>query len=181
VYKFSASVRRRPLTIKAAIGGLAAFGGEVTAQKLSGNEEINWRRTAAFTMFGVWWTGPFSHFYLRALDHKFPLSGGFKKAVVPKLLWQSLFINPFVYIPAYFFTICTSSGMDADGMKHYMSSNYTETLTTCSVFWLPITGVVFRFIPEHMQSVSMAGIGLFWNTILAYKTNQNHLELELKR
>mmetsp|Transcript_7647 Transcript_7647/g.8785 ORF Transcript_7647/g.8785 Transcript_7647/m.8785 type:complete len:186 (-) Transcript_7647:324-881(-) len=172
VHRLSVSLKKFPVLVKTAIGGTTALAGECTAQSLSNNSEIDWKRANAFTLFGAWWSGPFSHFYLGALEKRFPLATGVR-AVIPKVLITTFLATPIVYIPVYLATICSASSMDYEESKQFCCENYVSTFVSCSLFWLPINGAVYRLVPEHVQAISLAFIGLIWNTILSYRTRRN--------
>jgi hypothetical protein len=98
--RYERLLARRPLVVKTALGGTVTFAGDVTAQTLEGGG-YNGRRGFALTSLGTVWNGPFMHWYLAALDRRFPQRPGDVRALLSKVAFNQLVANPF---------LCASSG-----------------------------------------------------------------------
>ena len=65
----------------------ARLAGDIVAQKVAeGRETIDYRRLAAFTVFGAGWTGLYNHWWYGTLARWYP--GVAPMTVVKKLAWN---------------------------------------------------------------------------------------------
>jgi protein Mpv17 len=177
---YNNALKTKPLLTKSLTGVVLAGSGDLIAQrfeKVSGRPKSSilagrdpWRRFFAFAAFGCLWTGPFNHFWLAYLARRFPVGGSsmlLKKLFVQHMLW-----NPIVYLPVYFSFNGLLLGMNKDELIVWVKRDYWPMLVWCWIVWIPTTAFVFQRIPEHLQSVFMAGLSLGWNSFLSWKSNQ---------
>jgi hypothetical protein len=167
---------KAPLRTKALSGLAAGTVGDSLTQHLERSSSdvgdraaFNWRRLAGFSTFGLFWTGAFNHYWLRILNERVP-------RLLPKLAIQHGVVNPFLYLPLFYFWQGTAAGLDIRGVESLIRSKYTETLGTTWIVWIPVTAVVFHAVPERFQSVTFAGINVVWNSIISLIANRNSLK-----
>lgn len=182
---YSHALISRPLATKTGTGVVLSGAGDLAAQLIPdehGNRRaIDWRRLAAFTVFGAAWTGPFNHYWLRFLHQRFPPSGGLIKAVGAKLVIQHALLNPFIYLPWFYVSTGVILGQSKEAIINKVEREYTDTLLYLWTVWVPTTAVVFAVVPLSQQSVVMAVIAFGWNIVLSVTamtpaTSTNHIE-----
>lgn len=166
--RYNTLLQSRPLLTKSCTGLVLAGAGDLFAQRLDpGTGRVSpARRFLVFASFGALWTGPFNHYWLRFLARTFQGSGWtpvLKKLAVHHLLW-----NSFVYLPVLFGYVGVMQGFTRKELEDWVRRDYFRMLVLCWVVWIPITGAMFKWVPEHFQSVTMSGISLVWNSGLSW-------------
>ena len=174
---YSRALAQRPLRTKTLTGLALACAGDVSAQESESRlrgvsaladpwNRIDARRLAAFSTFGALWTGPVNHVWLPVLHRV----GG---SLGRKLLVQHAFLNPFVYLPAFFVwnSVLRGEAHSLEDVLDYGRERFLTTYASTLAFWVPVTSVVFTRVPEPLQSVSMAAVSLVWNGILSFLAN----------
>jgi hypothetical protein len=182
LHPYTNALRTNPLVTKSLTGVVLAGTGDLIAQRFEktnvgrSNNPIfaqrnPWHRLAVFAAFGCLWTGPFNHYWLAYLAKRFPANGG-TKILMKKLLVHHLVWNPVVYLPVYFGFNGLLLGMKRIEFEQWVRRDYVSMLVWCWIVWIPTTAVMFHHVPEHLQSVLMAGLSLGWNAFLSWKSNQ---------
>ena len=178
---YNTALHSRPLLTKSLTGLVLAGTGDLVAQNfekrngatkslISSNRDP-FRRFLVFASFGMLWTGPFNHYWLRYLARRFPADAG-RKVFVQKLAVDDLIWNPVVYFPVFFSFNGYFLGLSREEFVSWVKRDYVSNLIWCYIVWGPTTAVMFSKIPEHLQSVFMAGLSLGWNSFLSWKSNR---------
>lgn len=175
---YDAALTARPITTKTASAGVLAFGGDVVAQhvmatKKSTSFELDTQRLAAFTTFGIGWTGLFNHYWFGWLSRVIPGAG--LSAVVGKTIVQHGFCNPMIYLPTFYIyngiatgtrtppshssnSPCYSTDVDrgtagrtSAEIVSKAKEEYMPTLYKLWSIWVPSTAVQFALVPTQYQ------------------------------
>jgi len=180
---YNNALKRRPLLTKAMTGLVLAGSGDLIAQRFEktssgahkkssiASDRDPLRRFLVFASFGFIWTGPFNHYWLGYLARKFPPNAG-TEALVKKMLVHHFLWNPFVYFPVFFSFNGFFLGLNRAEFEEWVRRDYFSNLMWCYIVWGPTTAIIFRTVPEHLQSVFMSALSLGWNSFLSWKSNR---------
>jgi len=163
---YEGMLKARPMATKAVAGGTLALAGDVVAQRVKeGRPAVDARRAAAFTGFGVMWTGVFNHWWYGALAAALPGTGAL--VVASKLAAQHGLLNPLVYLPLFYSSQGVLLGLSREQSLSKAKAEYWSTLTRLWAIWLPASTIMFKFVPVRHQVLYTAGVSLGWNTLLS--------------
>ena len=165
---YEAALASNPLATKCATGGLLAFLGDAIAQSVQ-EGDFDGRRLAAFSIFGVGWTGFVNHYWFGYLATVIP--GTTPTAVVGKVVVQHLFYNPILYLPTFYAFNGVFTGLSKDAIVSKAKNEYWPTLTKLWTIWVPSTTIQFFFVPTRLQVLYVAGVSFGWNVLLSVSYN----------
>jgi hypothetical protein len=178
---YNHALKSKPLLTKSMTGLTLAGSGDLIAQTLEKRSDAKkstfasnrdpLHRLLVFASFGFVWTGPFNHYWLGYLARRFPVDAG-RTAFVQKMFMHHLVWNPFVYFPFFFGYNGLLLGMNRTEFEEWVRRDYFTNLMWCYVVWGPTTAIIFKKVPEHLQSVVMAGLSLGWNSFLSWRSNR---------
>jgi protein Mpv17 len=155
----------RPVLTKAATGASLGLVGDAAAQKLEGRETLDYRRLAAFTVFGAGWTGLYNHWWYGTLAKWYPGTG--VPSILSKLAWNHAVSNPFAYLPTFYLSMGVMLGLSCDEVVAKAKAEYWPTMVRFWTVWLPTNALMFRFVPVQHQVMLTASVSLVWNTALS--------------
>ena len=173
-----------------ATGGALALAGDIIAQSLLSEQAKrdnqlsfppkDWDkvRTAAFVVFGAFYTGGAQHFIFDYLNTNFdePLK---------RLALAQFFFIPFCYYPTFLVMTPTLragweygfGGTTQSAFRERQMTLVTEvaqkipsTLVRNWMFWLPVQFVQFNYVPVDLNVTFTATFGVIWNAILSWST-----------
>jgi Mpv17 / PMP22 family len=178
---YNNALKSRPLLTKSLTGLTLAGSGDIIAQTIEARKGAQkssithnrdpFRRFIAFATFGCLWTGPFNHYWLGYLARRFPPEAG-QKAFLQKMFLHHMIWNPFIYFPFLFGYNGLLLGLSKSDFEEWVKREYFSSLMWCYVVWGPTTVIVFKKVPEHLQSAFMASLSLGWNSFLSWKNNR---------
>ena len=144
--------------------------------------QIDWKRAATMTSFGVFIAGPLYTFWYRLLDDKFvayftrtfreksAASAALSKSTSPipttsanSLVWRitiaKLAADIFVFDPPYLGAFFTSthlmSGSTIEETKTALRQDFLPTYYVDIALWTPVQFFNFRYVPVTFQPVSV--------------------------
>eukprot|EP01043_Picozoa_sp_COSAG02_P014448 COSAG02_NODE_596_length_19794_cov_14.707591_4_plen_198_part_00 len=142
---YESALATRPVLTKCVTGGVLAFLGDLVAQRVNnvqkGKLQFDERRLAAFTVFGVGWTGLFNHYWFGWLATVIPGAG--VTAVVGKTIVQHGFCNPVLYLPLFYVFNGVATGLSQPQILEKAQAEYWPTLTKLWTIWVPSTALQF--------------------------------------
>eukprot|EP01051_Picozoa_sp_SAG22_P006355 SAG22_NODE_412_length_10893_cov_14.851770_3_plen_137_part_00 len=125
--RYNALLLRQPVLTKLATGGSLGLVGDVVAQKVAeGRETLDYRRLAAFTVFGAGWTGLYNHWWYNTLAAWYP--GTSTAAIAYKLAWNHGVSNPLVYLPTFYVSMGVMLGLSAEEVLNKARAEYLPTM-----------------------------------------------------
>lgn len=89
-------------------------------------EAINWRRTAGFASFGLFYVGGFNHYWFGWLTRQFP--GSDARAVLSKLAVQQLVANSLFYLPTFYIVNGIAMQQTPAEIAHKAENEFVDTL-----------------------------------------------------
>lgn len=140
-----------------------------------GNGFIDWRRTAAFSVFGLVWMGGAQYgIYSVAFERLFPASrlGQFKST------GMKVFVDQFLHVPFLFFPVFY--GIDGwikeKPVLHHVEQKWrTEIKATLFAnwkLWLPAQAIGFSVVSPHLRVPYVAAVSFIWTSIFSVMQGQ---------
>ena len=160
---------RHRLPTSTVSGAALSYAGDAVVQQAS-PEPHDAGRSIAFTIFGGVLTGPINFIWLDALEkavRRLAPAGGVQ-ALAAKVMVQSVFFQPFVYLPSFYLTNTLVRGWCASDALEHVRAEYTNTLVRLWVVWTPAVIFTFGWLPVRSQAVFFSGVGFAWNVILSW-------------
>ncbi|GAB5361187.1 hypothetical protein AAMO2058_000692100 [Amorphochlora amoebiformis] len=169
--------KRFPAAFAMLFTGFKTFSADIFVQKvLERSDEINWKRTSVFAIFGLTYQGAFQYFvYVKIVAGRLlPNAGKYaaktfsEKLRDPKgaaqLLGQvgiaNLIMDPFLCLPSYYITKEAILGEKKEGQGFFelakgalakYRGNMFEDVTTSWKIWVPAQLLNFGLMPLHLR------------------------------
>ncbi|KAJ8913558.1 hypothetical protein NQ315_017109 [Exocentrus adspersus] len=161
---------RRPILVQSVQTGAVMGLGDVLTQKFIEKKcELDCMRTARYTAFGSFITGPALSIWYRTLDRYIGSCG--KASTLKKMvLGQLVFAPPFLLV--FLLTIKMMQGDDFECIVEEVRVKYKDILYANWKVWPAAQLCVFRFVPLLYQVLASQVIALFFNMYLSWKAEQ---------
>jgi len=153
-------------------GAVLALAGDAFTQSAT-CDNYDGVRGLCFGAFGAFVTGPVNYVWLTRLDSlvlKLAPGGGVR-SVLCKVLVQSAFFQPVIYVPLFFGFSAVFRSWSTDTLLLRIKTDYPSTLRSLWGFWTPICVFTFSVVPVRQQAIFFSGISLVWNALLSFITN----------
>lgn len=167
--RYDTLLQRHRLITSTVSGAVLSFAGDQVIQRSSA-EPYDADRAAAFTIFGGVLTGPINYNWLDALERavrRLAPAGG-APALAAKVTLQSVFFQPFVYLPTFFGTNAVVRGWSVGEVLAHSKAEFSGTLVRLWIVWTPAVVFTFGYLPVRQQAVFFSGVGFVWNCILSW-------------
>ncbi|KAG7156321.1 Mpv17-like [Homarus americanus] len=141
---------------------------QVLVEKKSANQ-FEWQRTVRFFAIGSFLVGPVLSRWYKVLDSRIGSGKGviaLKKVAADQGLFSPVFLGVFLTV------LGAMQGNTPQHIQNDIKKNYKDILLTCWSVWPAVQICNFSFVPLHHQVLVVQTFALFWNTYLAWKTNQ---------
>lgn len=181
--------KRHPLLFSVGFSALKTGAADAVAQTcLNGSaghdaqRRFDWRRNAAFWMFGAWFLG-WAQYLVLVCGMRVAFPGLKRHMTVPlgqrlrdaafhrTVLRQSLFELglwvPFAYLPAYYWTKMTVQGASADRIVSTLRSNWVTDLYAFYTAWVPFTLANYYATPLWLRVPAIGAHSMLWTVYLS--------------
>ncbi|KAK4306710.1 hypothetical protein Pmani_021491 [Petrolisthes manimaculis] len=169
---YSQALKKYPFTIQALQAGTLMGAGDVSSQILVERKtakQYEWKRTVRFFALGTFLVAPVLTKWYGFLDGKFGSGKGIS-ALKKVACDQGIFAPSFL---AVFMTVLgVTQGNSVTQIQEDVKKNYKDVLLVNWSVWPAVQICNFSFVPLHHQVLVVQVFALFWNTYLAWKTNQ---------
>jgi len=156
-----------PLITQCATTGVLLGAGDLIAQKAVEKQlEINWKRTAKFSAFGLLFVGPVIRNWLLILERLYGTTG--KLTPIKKVLTDQLCFAPvlqFTAIPV----LGLMDGHSRDKIEARIRKDYYDIMIANWKLWPIVATVNFYFVPLNYRLPVVALVSLFWNVYYTWK------------
>jgi len=184
---------RHPVVFGAGCSFVKMMCGDLLTQKvIEKRSETDWRRTAFFGFFGVFYMGGVQYLvYVKGFSYMFPTAERFLKLPLAQRLQDTRGLLeamgqvamdccvhiPFLYFPA--FLLLKDLMLNPDGIRvkgttqasdilqTYKDEFVSLNVATCK-FFIPSGIIMFGVVPMHLRIPYVACVGLVWASILSY-------------
>jgi protein Mpv17 len=117
--------------------------------------------------FGLFFYGPYQHFWYRALDRTFP--GRAVKSFLSKVVLNQLALAPLVISGIFAWNLLFQNQLNQLPAK--VKQDFIPTLFNGWKFWVPAASVNFVLIPLPQQVLYMSCCGVLWTGYLSYSSS----------
>mmetsp|Transcript_53189 Transcript_53189/g.122217 ORF Transcript_53189/g.122217 Transcript_53189/m.122217 type:complete len:187 (-) Transcript_53189:179-739(-) len=177
----SASARRYPLAVACASTTLKTTSADVIVQTfIERREKLDYKRTAAFTIFGCGWMGAGQYFvYCKLLEALLPART--VSAALGKMSLDQFIHVPFVFMPIFYLTDACVQGEGISYARQKYENEIVETMTANWQLWLPAQFIGFRFVPPHVRVPYVACVSFVWTMILSMLQGKFRAAADIER
>lgn len=178
--------RRNPLALSVGVAscktGLADAITQTCVEDRSPRGGFDWRRNAAFWVFGAWFLGGAQYLVLvGGMRAAFPGLGGYMAAPVGRrvrearfhrlVVAQSLFEMgvwvPFVYFPMYYCTRMGIQGSTGGQVLGALRANWCADLRAYYAAWVPFTLANYYLTPLWARVPAIGAYSMLWTVYLS--------------
>ena len=100
------------------------------------------------------------------------LPGATITTVMKKTAVHHVFLNPVIYLPAFYAFNGALTGQTPDEIVDKAKVGYVPTLQKLWMTWIPSTVIQFYFIPLQHQVLWVSGVSFGWNILLSLLYNE---------
>lgn len=170
---YAAISTRHPYITAACTAGCVICLADVTCQSVLQRDTpgLDYRRTAALTLFGTWHYGvPAKSLYLmydRVLGTSPSLSIATKK-----MLFDVYIHTPFLLIPSFYVITGVVRGRCIQNCLAQLRREWFTASFGSALFWTPLCLFNFRMIPQHSRVLYVAFCSFIHKTWLSWLSNR---------
>ncbi|XP_051923754.1 peroxisomal membrane protein 2 [Hippocampus zosterae] len=166
-------LKKYPILTKSVTSGILSALGNLLSQILEARKkgqsnasakEIDTAGAARFAIYGLFITGPVSHYFYQLMEMWMPTTDQY--CVIKRLLLDRLVFAPgFLMIFYFVMNILEAKGSD-DFLKKIRGSYWTALKMNWKV-WTPFQFININFVPVEFRVLFANMIALFWYAYLA--------------
>lgn len=163
------SLLGNPVLKSGLISGSLTLVGDLLAQFLSQQKKQSATlsydpvRTARMSAYGLFFYGPYQHYWYTALESTFP--GRVLRNFVSKLAMNQFCLAPVVITASFLWNLAWQGHLDQ--LKPKFQNDFVPTLLTGWKFWVPAASINFLYVPLQHQVLYMSACGIVWTAILS--------------
>lgn len=166
-----------PVFKAAYTSGSLSLAGDLVAQLYSkqsrhaGGESIAWDRSARMGTFGLFFYGPYQHWWYGLLNRRWPLRTA--SHFLTKVTLNQVALGPVVTTVVFTWNLLLQqrSSEIPEKLRH----DLVPTMVNGWKFWVPAASINFWVIPVQSQVLYMSVCGLLWTAYLSYSSNRPQL------
>jgi len=162
---------RYPLAVQSVQTGLLCGTGDVISQTLiEKRAALDPWRSAKFAAIGSLWIAPLIRFWYLRLEKMF----GVSVALVPtlkKVATDQIVMAPFMSLGIINLVGISQGKRTIEELREKLSLEYVEVLLNGWKLWPAAQIINFYFVPFLLRPLYVNFVALFWNTYLAWRTN----------
>ena len=133
-------------------------------------------RASRMGSFGLFFYGPYQHYWYAALDKAF--NAKTTKNFAMKVFLNQTCLAPIVISAVFAWTLALQNKIHEFPEK--CKRDFTNTLMTGWKFWVPASSINFVFVPLQHQVLYMSCCGVVWTAFLSYSSSkQSTVESEV--
>lgn len=154
------------------ISGSLSLAGDLIAQVLtnkdkgSGAATYDAARAARMGSFGLFFYGPYQHYWYRALDRAMPVRN--MQNFLGKVTLNQLCLAPIVIAGVFAWNLALQNKIKE--LPNKTRDHFVPTLVTGWKFWVPAVSVNFLAVPLQHQVLYMSLCGVVWTGYLSYSS-----------
>ncbi|KAL2092801.1 hypothetical protein ACEWY4_012599 [Coilia grayii] len=152
--------------ILSALGNLLAQGLERRKRAKEGDpvKELDHVGVLHYAVYGLFVTGPVSHYFYQALEILLPPSVPF--CMIKRLLLDRLLFAP-AFLLLFFSVMTTLEGKTSQDLKDKLSRSYWPALKMNWRIWTPFQFLNINFVPVQFRVLFANVVAFFWYAYLA--------------
>lgn len=155
------------------ISGSLSLTGDVVAQLLGGllsNEQqtvYDLERAARMGSFGLFFYGPYQHYWYAALERAFTAKS--VQNFATKVFLNQTVLAPVVISGIFAWNLALQKKISEWPEK--MKKDFKNTILTGWKFWIPASSINFVMVPLQHQVLYMSCCGVVWTAFLSYSSS----------
>lgn len=158
----------------ALISGSLSLIGDMVAQTLAnrsnpGTASYDAARAMRMGTFGLFFYGPYQHYWYRALDRSLP--GRSVSSFLGKVALNQFCLAPVVIAAVFAWNLGLQGKLEQFTEK--AKSDFIPTMITGWKFWVPAASINFTLVPLQQQVLYMSACGIVWTAILSSSSTQS--------
>lgn len=166
-------LKKYPILTKSVTSGILSALGNLLSQVLearkkarngSSSSEIDTVAAARYAIYGLFITGPVSHFFYQLMEVWMPTTDPY--CIIKRLLLDRLFFAPGFLLLFYF----VMNILEAKGWQDFekkMRNSYWTALKMNWKVWTPFQFININFVPVQFRVLFANMVALFWYAYLA--------------
>lgn len=171
LHSYSRATAERPYRTNILTAGVLWFSGDVISQKADGRawSDLDWRRTARITAYGLCVAGPVYCWWYSFLERKTAhlAQRSVWKYIAAKVAADQLIFEP-PYLLLFFSLTSIMEGHTLHQIRSKLKQDYLSTFIVDCQVW-PFAQVLnFRFVNPLYQSLVVNGVCVGWNAYLSF-------------
>lgn len=185
IHRLNNVIKRRPLLFGSAMASVKCLFADLLIQKYAEKrrlEDLNWKRSAIFFLFGFGYTGLVHHaMYCKFYPLFFGNSPNIRMMVAGQVAFDAFVHSPFLYFPAFY---CVKGALykgpsvnvqDAvrDSLRTYFSFNIRSDVAASCRIWIPTNLLTFTVVPIHLRVPWMALVSFVWTGYLSFHRGES--------
>ncbi|XP_062514979.1 peroxisomal membrane protein 2-like [Corticium candelabrum] len=156
-------LKKNPVVTKSVTNALLTGLGNFAAQKIRG-PTVQWRSVAAFSTFGLVFSGPlFHHFYLQ-LNKAFPPKS--QQAVVKKIFVDRVVFGPPFFV-LFFYVIALLEGRGFAAAWQSVKDLLWPALKMSWKVWTVVQAINLKYVPVEYQVLFTSLVSFLWTIYVA--------------
>lgn len=159
-----------PVLKSGLISGSLSLAGDVLAQLLTnkGQQDASYDavRAARMGTFGLFFYGPYQHFWYRFLDRRFP--GRAVPMFLSKVTLNQLCLAPLTITVAFAWNLALQQKLGQ--LQGKLQQDFVPTIINGWKFWVPAATINFVAVPLQYQVLYMSTCGMLWTGYLSYRS-----------
>ncbi|KAK9826536.1 hypothetical protein WJX74_001197 [Apatococcus lobatus] len=158
------SLNTRPLRTKTLTSATLAALSDLAAQLLT-TKKVQWRRTVAFALYGLLWSGPANHYWQQFLQKAFKGRND-PRSIVQKVIVENLTFAPFANAVMMSFISTVIEGRSIQGTKEKLRRDFPPVIFSAWRVWPLASLINYRFVPLHLRVPFVSIMALCWSIFL---------------
>jgi len=169
-------LNKYPLAIQSVQTGLLCGAGDVISQTFiekKGSNGLDLLRSLKFAVIGSLWIAPLIRVWYVRLERTFGSSISLA-TTLKKVATDQLVMAPFMSFGIINLVGASQGKRRLEEFKEKLNQEYVEVLLNGWKLWPAAQIINFYFVPFLLRPLYVNVVALFWNTYLAWRTNQDH-------
>ncbi|XP_049618484.1 peroxisomal membrane protein 2 [Syngnathus scovelli] len=166
-------LKKYPILTKSVTSGILSALGNLLSQILearkksksnASGKEIDAAGAARFAIYGLFITGPVSHYFYQLMEMWMPTTDQY--CVIKRLLLDRLVFAP-GFLMIFYLVMNILEAKGADDFKKKIRESYWTALKMNWKVWTPFQFININFVPVEFRVLFANTIALFWYAYLA--------------
>ncbi|XP_037115679.1 peroxisomal membrane protein 2 [Syngnathus acus] len=166
-------LKKYPILTKSVTSGILSALGNLLSQILEARKksrsnasakEIDAAGAARFAIYGLFITGPVSHYFYQLMEMWMPTTDQY--CVIKRLLLDRLVFAP-GFLMIFYLVMNILEAKGADDFKKKITESYWTALKMNWKVWTPFQFININFVPVEFRVLFANMIALFWYAYLA--------------
>ncbi|KAG2471168.1 peroxisomal membrane protein 2 [Polypterus senegalus] len=169
--QYLALLKRYPVLTKSVTSGILSALGNLLSQVLEkrggthdSEKPLNWLGPTRFAIYGLFFTGPISHYFYQCLELLVPSTTPY--SILKRLLLDRLIFAP-AFLLLFFLVMNFLEGKSWSTLQDKVKKGYWTALKMNWKVWTPFQFININYVPVQFRVLFANFVALFWYAYLA--------------